>query len=296
MSREKLISALKAGTLAPPGSQERVWRRLRSEQAPPRRRSSLVLALAGAASLVAGAAVVLALTAPRSSGGDRFALAGERAAGWELDGHTVVLRRGTVTASVWGGPLTVRAGRHQLFTEAALFAVKVAGDTIELDLHEGSVLLDGARRVAPWRQGAVKADVPAVQRLEASGASEARAWIDAEGALARGDLDRAAQRFAAIGSSDSLRAEAGLMKAGELSLRLLHRPQEARDTFDRLRARFPQGALRQEAELSALEASAQLSDWAAVRERAERFLTAFPRSERADEVRRLALRANEFER
>ncbi len=292
MSADPLLEDLRArSSTLPAGVRERLWRRLAAPQ--PRKTHPLIVLFAGASAAAAGALLAIALWKAPVYRSDGFALVGEPGTTWRLEGaRTVVLERGAASGSAWsGGPLTVRAGRHVVVAEGAVFGLKVAADQIALDLREGELLLDGERLIAPLRRGQVSTKVARLREHEAADVDEARAWTLAQSVLARGDFPAAARRFAGIGANGGLRAEAGLLSEGDIELRKLNQPSAARETYERLLHLFPDGALRAEAQLSAIEASLLLRDWAQVRDRARSFTAEHPGNERSDEVRWVAARA-----
>ncbi|MBK7861081.1 MAG: outer membrane protein assembly factor BamD [Archangiaceae bacterium] len=289
MSVDKLISQLREGTAqAPLGARERVWRKVTARRGAGASRARLVFG--GLAAVAAGIAVAMVFSKPQPVSTEGFAMVGSFGSKWKRADNHIALLSGSATVSVWGTPLELEAGKHRVKTDAAVFALRVASDGVELDVAEGEVVLDGERLAAPFRRGSLEADVSRVRALEPADVTDQRAWSQAESRLARNDVTGAANAFNAIGASTSLRAEAAALKAGDLELRL-DDPGRARTTFDGLAQRFPHGALKQEARLSALEASVRLGDWQAVRHRAATFLSEFPGNERRSEVQWLALRA-----
>jgi|GEM_PF-3230944 len=275
----------------PAGARERVWRRLGARPAPPR---LWVRGLAFAACAAAGFALVSSLTA--SPEPTVFTTEGSVATSTggltrSADG-ALHLGNGLALVSTFSGPgVTVVAGGHHIEAEVAVFSVDVAGQSVTVDVREGSVRVDGERvdAVRRWPPNAAgkTADFAALAKLEPVRAGEDRTWALAERASREGDYPQALQRYEALGGG-GLRAEAALLKKGELQLRQLKSPSNALSTFDEAVRRFPEGSLTQELTLSSLEASLALERWADARTRAAAFLARFPDSERLLDVRYVA--------
>jgi hypothetical protein len=279
MSQSDWRSEYREATAAPhPAVKERVWR---SMQAPRPRAAPWRVLLAGAA-VALTVAVVSAW--PRTSSEQRredgFAWASTDAR-LEVQGAELTLSRGAVVVSAWGQPVTVHAGAQAVVVDAAISRVVVAGDRAVVEALEGVVLVDG---VAVRPTGPAPA-LTELHALEASEAPVVRAEAAAELASTERRWDDARQALSVVAASSSLRAEAALLKRGELELRQLHAPAQALGSFDEAERRFPNGSLAQERSLSALEAAVALERWAEVQRRADEFLSRFPSSERAREVR-----------
>jgi hypothetical protein len=92
-------------------------------------------------------------------------------------------------------------------------------------------------------------------------------------------------------ASDASRAAAGdvgpLQTLEGPELRRLAQPLRALASFDEGDVRFPDGTLAMERSLSALEAAVAGQQWESAVQRADRFLTRFPSTERSAEVRRV---------
>jgi len=285
MTPQQLTDQLRAATAQPPpGSRERVWRRLRRPAPTPTSRYVLAFAAMLALGVVAAR---LAVGHPEPTVVTR-----DRAVLVELPGARLTppatLEEGTLLASTWGEPLDLTAAGHALHAEGAVFAVRVLGTALELEVREGVVLLDGARLEAPARWPSAAAtpatSFAALVAVEPPQARDERQWVLAEDAVAQGALDQAVARFAALGRGDGLKAEAALLRQGQVELWNRHQPAAAVKTFDALRARFPAGSLRQEADLSTLEAAVQQADWPRARALSADFLARFAHSERRSEV------------
>ena len=289
MNQADAIRMAKDGSAdVPAGARERVWRRLGTK---PTASSPLwARGLAFAACVAAGFAVVSSFTTSAAptvvTGHTSIAVAtGELTVGSDGVLH---LNKGQVLVSSWGAPgVQIVAVQHRVEAEVAVFSVDVAAQALTLDVREGAVRIDGERVEAGrhWPAGPAAArDYSPVTNLEPARAKEDRAWSLAEGAVRNGDYPQALERFDALGGG-GLRAEAALLKKGELQLRQLSAPQAALSTFDEALKRFPSGSLTQEIALSSLEATLALEKWSDARARANDFLTRFPQSERLLDVR-----------
>jgi hypothetical protein len=279
-------------TQAPPrGAKERVWKRLDGAERPASRRWVPVLAVACAAAAALVAVVAWPRTETTSWRTDGSAVAVQDARyTFDAANNTLTLERGTVTASVWSGPvLHVQSHGRRVEVEAAVVVVSVAGDVVTVTPVEGSVLVDQQRVEAAHAPAVPQA--AAVQALEPKDAKAQRASTQAQRALEAGRYEEAARAFDEVARSGSLGAEAALLRKGDLELRRLGAPERALGTFDDGDARFPDGSLGAERALSALDALAELRRWSDVEARAARFLADFPASERRQDVVRLRVGA-----
>jgi hypothetical protein len=277
-----------ATAVVPPGARQRVWRRLGEPAA--RSQPMWLKSLVFAACAAAGFVLVWSFwvpSAPSTFKGDSSVVLAHGQVGRAADG-AIHVARGQVLVSSWGAPgIKLLADGTQVETQAALFAVDVAAQSITVDVAEGEVRINGERVVAGarWPSGqAVSHDFASVTALEPSTAKEDRSWALAESAIDSGRYAEALHRFDALGGG-GLRAEAALLKKGDLQLRQLGTPLDALLTFDEAHNRFPSGSLGQEVALSSLEALLALENWNDARTRAKDFLTRFPDSERQLEVR-----------
>ncbi len=282
---DALRIAKEASAEVPAGARERVWRKLGTRPAPNR---VWMRGLAFAACTAAGFAVAsFFLAAPATT---VFTTAGSTASSRgtltrSADGVLHVEEGRARIASFSGPGVTVIAGAHRIEAQVAVFAVDVAGQSITVDVREGSVRIDGERvdAVALW-PGSGPARSHTGDLTQPPPTSEDRAWALAEKASRQGDYAAAMKQYEALGGG-GLRAEAALLKKGELQLRQLKSPAKALSTFDEAVRRFPEGSLTQELALSSLEASLALEHWADARARAAEFQKRFPESERLLDVR-----------
>lgn len=287
---EAISLAKEATALVPAGARERVWRRLGARPAPST--PGWVKGLAFAACAGVGFLVVSALTPPAAPLAVFSAESSVAVGSATRDADGVLhLGDGHLLVSSWSAPaVQIVALQHKIEAETATFAVNVAAQSVTVDVHDGEVQVNGERVEAGrrWPKGsAVAIDYAPVTRLEPARAGEDRAWALAERAARAGDYPRALVRFDALGGG-GLRAEAALLRKGELQLRQMKSPAEALATFEGALRRFPSGSLTQELALSSLEATLALEKWSEARAHAAGFVARFPQSERLLDVRYVA--------
>jgi hypothetical protein len=289
MNQADAVQLLKEDTAqVPAGARERVWRRLGTE-VPARSTPFWLKGLAFAACTAAGFALVSSLStpAPVTFQLDRAVASATGSVTRDATGALHV-EKGEVVASAWGTPgIKITASSAQVEAEAAIFSVSAAAQAVVVDVNEGEVRVNGERVEAGhrWPKGtAAQHDYARVTKLEPAHAAEDRSWALADRDVESGRFPQALARYDALGGS-GLRAEAALLKKGELQLRQLKSPADALLTFQAARRRFPSGSLGQELSLSSLEAMLALEQWSDARAAARDFLSQFPDSERQVEVR-----------
>ncbi len=113
---------------------------------------------------------------------------------------------------------------------------------------------------------------------------------EARTALSEGRSEDALDIFSHCAKGTGPAAENAAYEMGRVLRDRLHRPKAAIAAWNQYRTRFPQGLLRAEADLSILETLASLGDNKAALTEAEAFLARYPRSERREEVSKLAAR------
>ncbi len=291
MNQDELKHLFRDATAAPPpGSRERVWRAL---DAPVKPRSQLRLIPLFLVATAAGVAFTLFVMhespAPlRWSDPHSAVLSTTARAVLDPSSRRVTLESGEVALSSWGAPLELFAVGHTVRVERGVVVVRVAGDSVTVSPVEGVASFDGisvkataASRIAA---GALGQDVLS---LESTTAQPRRLLARADAFITERDFPQAVSTLSAVAQLGGLDAEVALYKKGELELHQLSRPEAALDTFDDGDARFASGALRQERQLSAIEACVKLERWGAVLSRTEQFLSEHQASERADELRLL---------
>ncbi len=287
MDPNKLVDALKQRTgQMPLGAEDRVWRRLQQPSAP--QRSPYRLVLVGVAALLLGAVGVTAahrLLQPYAWRGDGFAVWAGPQATVESHAHEVRVSSGTALVSCWSKPLTVEAAGHQVRTDAAVFAVSVAGDSVTLAVEQGTVAVDGESVSAPatWPANAaapLPAGFDALHVLEPADATAQRSFRMAEHSLDQGHAAEAVKLFDQVGSSSDLRAEAASVRSAQIALWQLKQPQDALNRLAAAQQKFPHGDLAQEMALSRVEALVTLQRWPEAGTEARALLHHFPNNER----------------
>ena len=267
-----------------PAVKERVWRAL---QSPPKKRLGWrVPVLAAGVSALVALAVFWPRTVSTSEAHDGYAFVATDAR-FDQQQQTFTLRQGRLAVSAWNAPVVIDAKGTRIEAESAMVVVEVAGDRVSVHGVEGVIVIDGERHEASDASRTAAGDVKPLFALEGPEAPLARAETLATSALQAQRWDDASRALSVVAKSSSLRAEAALLKRGELELRHLEQPLRALASFDEGDARFPDGTLAMERALSALEATVAARQWDAAVQRADRFLTRFPSTERAAEVRRV---------
>lgn len=283
----------------PTGARERVWSKLDE----PGLKARSHRGMAFAAALALGFIAVFGVLALRKSGAP--AVVPERSQTFATDGFAIVTKpgaqvtadgagrftlvQGGLAASAWSQKITLRAGKKTIEAEAARFTLEVAGESVVVGVQEGAVLVDGERVEAPnrWPHGAsATVDDQLVKPQEPAAAADDRAYRLAEEAASKGDVDHALEKFRTVSRHDGLRAEAALLRQGQLLLWNRHDPSAALEVLNQSERRFPHGSLAQDAALSRLEALSALKQ-PGLHDAAAQFLERFPDSERRDEVCRL---------
>lgn len=210
----------------------------------------------------------------------------------ERQNRQVTLQSGELGVSSWGAPFEVVAKGHTVRVEAGSGVVRVAGDSVTVDVAEGVLSFDGtlqsATRASKSAAGLLGSRVA---ELESVAARPRRLVARAEQAVSERRFEDAVDAFAAVATSGSLDAEVANYKQGELELRQLAQPARALATFEAGEQRFAAGALSQERQLSAIESCVKLERWDEVERRTAAFLVSHVESERRDEVKVLHARA-----
>jgi ferric-dicitrate binding protein FerR (iron transport regulator) len=232
---------------------------------------------------------------------------------WDAERRPLVERgqaRFEVPHQAPGSKFAVSAGPYVVTVVGTKFHVGVADDRVSVAVEEGVVevwrgdrsvrLVEGDSWAGPMRglaPPAVQHRSPAASSRRAS-LAEAAAPVDS--APASVELTEARSAFKEGRPEDALAmlshcakgagpaAENAAYELGRVLRDGLHRPRAAVAAWAAYRTRFPDGLLRAEADLSILETLAKLGDNAAALAEAESFLARYPKSERRDEVARLA--------
>ena len=312
-----LAEALRAtATAEPRGEQamrERVWRRL-SEK--PRRSLRPAFAAAALAAVASVAVIVFArrpapLAVVDSAGYEVLengALRVALAPGAVL--RELRLERGMAAFEV-RQLLRIAAGAAFVEASSASFVAEVQARRVVVRAEEGALRIESGGRTVELSPGGVwssegeppKQDeaADALRDLLKAAPGPARAqqlarFTAAREREAQEELDRraqaaepaeAAELYAQLAQGDGPRAANALYELAQLRLRRLGQPAAALEAIDEYRRRFPDGALAQEAALTAIEARLSLGQEAQAAREMDAFLARYPDSERAAEVRRL---------
>lgn len=110
---------------------------------------------------------------------------------------------------------------------------------------------------------------------------------EAEAFERSGEYKSAAQRYESLARGAGIDAEWALYRLGKLRARYLGDRSGALAAWREHRRRFPAGSLRQEVDLSIVEALVRLGQNQEALVEAERFLAQYPASERRDELARI---------
>jgi hypothetical protein len=112
----------------------------------------------------------------------------------------------------------------------------------------------------------------------------------AHAALSEGRSEDALDILSHCAKGTGPAAENAAYEMGRVLRDRLHRPKAAIAAWNQYRTRFPHGLLRAETDLSVVETLASLGDSKSALAEAEAFLARYPRSERREEVSKLAAR------
>jgi ferric-dicitrate binding protein FerR (iron transport regulator) len=227
-----------------------------------------------------------------------------------------------------GHRFTLRAGPYQISVLGTKFQVRVAGERVGVEVEEGAVEVSRAgrkvlveageawhspsgaepatrvRRVAraPERVAAAEPTPPpppapeplAVAPVASASASAATTgaaadqFRQAQLALANGQNQRALEILEALARGRGPAAENAAYEVGRVLRYHFTRPRQALAAWYRYRARFPQGMLRAETDLSIVDALLVVGDRAGALAEADAFLGRHPESERRAEITRIA--------
>jgi hypothetical protein len=212
-----------------------------------------------------------------------------------------------------GHRFTLSAGPYSISVLGTRFQVRVAGDSVGVDVEEGVVEVSrGPRKVrveageawtspsglsvrsrpravrAPERVAAV-APIPApAPEPEPTVAASNDQFRQAQMALAEGHPQRALEILESLARGRGPAAENAAYEVGRILRYHFMRPRQALSAWYRYRARFPQGMLRAETDLSIVDALLVVGDKAGALAEADAFLARHPQSERRGEIARIA--------
>ena len=236
---------------------------------------------------------------------------------WDVE-HRPSVERGQARFQVPhqapGVRFAVSAGPYVITVVGTKFHVGVGDDRVSVEVEEGVVevwrgarsvrLVEGDSWAGPMRGVAPPAveHRPSLASLSSRRTSLADSHAPVESGPASAELTEARSAIREGRPEDALAmlshcakgagpaAENAAYEMGRVLRDGLHRPRGAVAAWGAYRTRFPDGLLRAEADLSILETLAKLGEKAAALAEAEAFLTRYPKSERRDEVAKLAAR------
>jgi ferric-dicitrate binding protein FerR (iron transport regulator) len=232
----------------------------------------------------------------------------------------VGVTEGRVSVEVEEGVVEVSRGdRTVRLTEGDSWAGPVRGPAPSAAEHRSAVNSSGARRATRLASASVSPasaapppdfapipvtnDLPTVAPPANTAKPSALAEVvtpktapasaelkQANAALGEGRAEDALDILSRCAKGTGPAAENAAYEMGRVLRDRLHRPKAALAAWNQYRARFPQGLLRAETDLSVLETLASLGDNKSALAEAEAFLARYPRSERREEVSKLAAR------
>jgi ferric-dicitrate binding protein FerR (iron transport regulator) len=228
------------------------------------------------------------------------------------------IERGRVSLSVPRQPpgkhFSIGAGPYSISVLGTKFQVRVAGESVGVDVEEGVVEVwkDGrAVRVEPgeaWTSPTPDRTASRTHRrrrlamrppVEHATAPSPRvmlrptpppvmpssgAFREAQAAIAEGHLQRAVEILETASRGNGPEAENAAYEVGWILRDQLMRPRQALSAWNRYRSRFSNGLLRAETDLSILETLLMVGDTSAALTEAQGFLDRHPRSERRTEI------------
>jgi len=213
-----------------------------------------------------------------------------------------------------GHHFSLRAGPYVISVLGTKFQVRVAGDSVGVDVEEGVVEVSRGGRVdrvvrveageawtspsgvEPSRQRVERArarlakvapppaPVPAAPVATSAGADQFR---QAQMALAEGHPQKALEILESLARGLGPAAENAAYEVGKILRYDLKRPRQALSAWYRYRARFPHGMLRAETDISIVDALLVVGDKGGALAEADAFLSRYPDSERRGELTRI---------
>jgi hypothetical protein len=226
------------------------------------------------------------------------------------DRHNPSIERGRVSLAVPrqdpGRRFILAAGPYKISVLGTRFHVRVAGDSVGVDVDEGVVEVWRGPRVVrveageawtspstPRRHAARKRGRIAVSAPPSAWSSAPAEYRAYRAALAEGHPQRAVEILESVARGQGPAAENAAYEVGKVLRDHLSRPRQALAAWNRYRARYPHGVLRVEVDLYVLETLGNLDDSALALREAEAFLARYPDNERRAEISRLAQRLRE---
>jgi ferric-dicitrate binding protein FerR (iron transport regulator) len=212
-----------------------------------------------------------------------------------------------------GHHFSLSAGPYVISVIGTRFQVRVAGDSVGVDVEEGVVEVSRGARVvrveageawtspsgseahgrkhpvrAPERLAAAPAPAPAPEPTPvASNTAEADQFRQAQVTLAEGHPQHALEILESLARGRGRWAENAAYEVGKILRYDLRRPRQALAAWYRYRARFPHGMLSAETDLSIVDALLLVGDKSGALVEADSFLGRYPQSERRAELSRI---------
>jgi hypothetical protein len=214
-----------------------------------------------------------------------------------------------------GHRFSLTAGPYLISVLGTKFQVRVAGDSVGVDVEEGVVEVSRGARVVRVEAGeawtspsgieprtrphvsrpvehvaAVAISSPSPSPVAApvdSNAAAADQFRLAQVALAERHPQRALEILEPLARGQGPSAENAAYEVGRILRYHLMRPKQALSAWYRYRARFPQGMLRAETDMSIVDALLVTGDKTAALAEAESFLVSHPDSERRNDISRI---------
>jgi hypothetical protein len=208
-----------------------------------------------------------------------------------------------------GHHFTLSAGPYMISVLGTRFQVRVAGDSVGVDVEEGVVEVSrGARRVRveageAWTSPSgitarshvtrarerLAAVVPAepVPPAPPPGSAAAEQLRQAHQALAEGHPQKALEILEVLARGMGPTAENAAYEVGKILRYDLKRPRQALSAWYRYRARFPYGMLRAETDISIVDALLVVGDKNGALTEANSFLARYPDNERRGELTKI---------
>ena len=208
-----------------------------------------------------------------------------------------------------GHHFTLTAGPYLISVLGTRFQVRVAGDSVGVDVEEGVVEVSrGARKVkvqageawtSPSGASARSRVVRARERLAAVAPAEppppapppssvaADQLRQAHVALAEGHPQKALEILEVLARGMGPTAENAAYEVGKILRYDLKRPRQALAAWYRYRARFPYGMLRAETDISIVDALLVVGDKNGALAEANAFLARYPDNERRGELTKI---------
>jgi len=211
-----------------------------------------------------------------------------------------------------GHRFTLTAGSYRISVLGTKFQVRVAGDSVGVDVEEGVVEVSRGPRVVrveageAWtspsgttarsrvirareRLAAVAPPPPIPEPAPAPAPAPAVAdqFRQAQMALADGHPQKALEILETLARGMGPSAENAAYEVGKIPRYDLKRPRQALAAWYRYRARFPYGMLRAETDISIVDALLVVGDKSGALAEANAFLARYPDNERRGELTRI---------